>query len=546
MRRLYIDNVLIDIDEKTAIGIDIVSFDVKKPGVRRVKISNSFTIPRTNHNLQTIGYIGGVQSTSQKVYSALRCEYYVNNTQFIKDAKIQVQSVADRIELFVYERGTIWDEMRGYSWLFFQQKFLEYLSVPKSGSEFTGTYSDFLSPYATTTGSNGLILPVCRANDLDTTQIMYLSGYSGALSGLLDQSGAHAYTFLKTIFEFIESEFSINFYTAETFTGNIFEDPVFDTSVLNLRDIYVGKNATGYYWNIYTQIFFQGKYLNTFESEETPDKTLYDLVISIIQRFNLILSVQDDGYKLKRFDNLQDSEVVDFSGNMVLPYEFKPYIDGYGKESVIKFKTVEEGISEQTNAKKLSCNNENIENKVDLITISGFIPTFSTGDILTTEITPNLNTKKSFTDFKIFTIDGTASEIVFLSLKDTTSEPGVIDTAGFNNMPKISLLDMTGEYLLLDEALNYPIYYEVKKWMNSNEIRDFDQGKQYYIRELNGAFYVNNIKGFNPELSKQPVTIELIKISDATPSGIITEEVVWLDGVGDNWQDGTGDNWTTN
>ena len=97
MRILYINNILIDIDDNTAIGIDIQSYDVKNPAVNKFKVSNSFSIPITNNNLKAIGFIGRQFSTSKTIYNELLCDYYVNNTQFIKKAKVRIEEIDERI-----------------------------------------------------------------------------------------------------------------------------------------------------------------------------------------------------------------------------------------------------------------------------------------------------------------------------------------------------------------------------------------------------------------------------------------------------------------
>ncbi len=50
-------------------------------------------------------------------------------------------------------------------------------------------------------------------------------------------------------------------------------------------------------------------------------------------------------------------------------------------------------------------------------------------------------------------------------------------------------------------------------------------------------FYV-----INPEKSKKPTTLELIRISDKTPPANPDLEV-WVDGVVDDWVDGETDVW---
>jgi hypothetical protein len=65
----------VDIDDKTAIGITLQSFDIKDPSVRKISISNSFTIPKTAHNMKILESVGNVQSLSDIVYRTVVVEY---------------------------------------------------------------------------------------------------------------------------------------------------------------------------------------------------------------------------------------------------------------------------------------------------------------------------------------------------------------------------------------------------------------------------------------------------------------------------------------
>ena len=89
---------------------------------------------------------------------------------------------------------------------------------------------------------------------------------------------------------------------------------------------------------------------------------------------------------------------------------------------------------------------------------------------------------------------------------------------------------LSGEYYGLESILEYPVYYEVKKWLTLYDITELEFFKKYYIRELNGCFFLNKISGFNPEKSNEPTTIELIKVSDETPYTPYVD--FWVDGIG--------------
>ena len=112
MRLLRIDNIDVDIDEQTAIGVNYQSYDIKQVGKRFVNITNTFNIPATNHNLAIFGNAQNVQSLSTDIYSSSICNYWTNNEQLIKNAKCRVESINERISLFVYEKADIWDVLK--------------------------------------------------------------------------------------------------------------------------------------------------------------------------------------------------------------------------------------------------------------------------------------------------------------------------------------------------------------------------------------------------------------------------------------------------
>ena len=87
MRLLKISGKHVDIDEQTAIGIDISCYDVKDPSVRKINTSNSFSIPRTGNNDLLFGLAGNVSATWQQVYELNSVEYYINNEKFITGQK---------------------------------------------------------------------------------------------------------------------------------------------------------------------------------------------------------------------------------------------------------------------------------------------------------------------------------------------------------------------------------------------------------------------------------------------------------------------------
>ena len=524
MRILKINGVIANIDNATAIGIDLQTYDVKEPVYRKVKISNSFTIPITNLNLELIGRIGGPQNVSQTIYNVITCDYFINNTQYIFTAKLRVQKVKHdiqankekgRIEIFVFEKADIWDTLKGVQWGDFVSAYFDSLVIgglPDSSAQVAGSWSDFITPYTLLAGSNELFIPIYVGNDAEGGNNKYLSRNYLDAGVTPSESGSGMCTFIKSIFEYIEDTYSVDFNTGTVFDGNIWDDVIGSGMYTVIRDIFPLFD-TGYYFEIITasgglQYMTNGLY------EETRDKTLYDLVLAFFHKLNVIISPQEDGsYKLRRFDDLETlAEVVDFSGNIEGLPEFIPFVPGYNQNSNIKIASIEEGLADTTSQRVLTSLNKNIDLEKELFKINEYVGNVTDQGVWD-DFVPIVSTVTSFKNFKFFVNNG----------QDTNGcdvriiEGGGDISTNVSDMFYAAFYSLAGEYTLLDTALNYPKYYEVKKWLNSLDLLNFEFFKLYWIRELNGSFFVNKIKGFNPEKSKQATEMELLRVSDRTP-----------------------------
>jgi len=550
MRILRINDIIADIDDETALGITLQSYDIKDVANTFVNVSNTFSIPRTSKNLSLFGNPQDAQSTNTKIYELSTVEYWIDNEQFLRNAKVKVTEINERINLFIYQKDTVWDELKSLDWPTLGSELITWLqdtgSLPSVTNQYTGTYADLITGY--TTATEGIVLPFYNGNLYN--QEFTLSGFTYALetsnSILLDDNrgttkykGGHFCIYIKTIFEFFEYKYGVSFSTSgSSLTGNIFNDAIASKMVIPIRDLVLQKD-TGYYFRFaptILQVPFVYSYFYPFtDVEDKPDKTASDFVNAFINHFNLIKDefYIDDVYTVRfaRFDDLETlADVVDFSSLISRVNTFKPTIEGYAQNTYIKFAEVYPGGSEYSNSKLLTVQNKNIDITTDLFEIDGYVPN------LTESFYLDLSLIESFSTF------------VFIELSETTESKNVIflpngtilgeSTAADMFIAKLYNLD--DEYNFLNEAISYPKYYEVEKWLRISDLKDFEFFKQYYIRELNGSFFINKISGFNPEKSKQATTIELLKISNRTPnpSG---DTFFWVDGVDDIFADGSGD-----
>ncbi len=149
MQLLKINNSIVDIDEQTAIGLDIQSYDITNPGQRKINISNTFTIPKTSNNINILGWDGNIHNINSTIYNQLICDYYVDNVKLVSNAKIRIDQISDRISIFVFQKSDIWEQIKNYTFTTFQTEFFAWMVannlIRHSGNKYSGTLGNFLN-----------------------------------------------------------------------------------------------------------------------------------------------------------------------------------------------------------------------------------------------------------------------------------------------------------------------------------------------------------------------------------------------------------------
>jgi len=666
-RLLRINDIEVNIDEKTSIGLDLQSYDVKDVGKAFVTVSNTFNVPLTSNNLSIFGLANDPQSKSTKVYETAICNYWLNNDKIINNAKIRVENINDRINLFIFEKQDFWEDIKRDLWPDFVDELLVWLNsekgLPIQSDPFTGLGSAFLDSYYSSTSGvflpyfignfgdyvsvgqrqaiqtkltgtgtpfnpsmnvvvshpllgsetiyvaisgfttlatlaaaaaillnsntvvsqyfiassdgDSIILTRNVATALDSSTNMAIVSFSsfvnsnptstilypgiptgteflettydyGNIGGAIylrretnDESGigGHFCVYVRTLFEFIEYKYNVNLLTSGgVLPANIWDDVIAQKLYIPIRelDVYMRDG------NSFFRINRTDSFLPLTEQKDKADKLVYDFVVSFMNHLNIIKDEfkvgSDNIIRFARFDDIEDiAEVVDFSGKITGTPNFKPRIDGYAQNNYIKFKEVYPEGSDLANSKLLTCLNVNLDINADLIEIDAYVPSIINSN---SESYSYLGDKESFNTFTFYISDTyTSREIVtwYYEYSDTLYffvEQRVMQIAEIYNL--------ADEYNFLDEIIDYPKMYDVEMWLTMEDIRNFEFFKQYWIKELNGAFFINKISGFNPEKSKNPTKVELLKIGNRTP---VTPPDLnyWADGVEDAFVDGEFD-----
>ena len=413
-RRVYINEELADIDDQTAIGIDISPFDPINLNTRKMRASNKFSIPRTFKNRSLLGYIGEIQSLDNIAYAEIKFEYYVFNTLLLGGKLIVDRWDNDRYYLIGYQKADVFQWMQEIPYLDFIDSFLaDYLGpvagvpvYPSYGNhpfkqglfrhfrttgtawgtaswipelQFLGTYND------KTADSFDITDPLTEnitfgINYLDTTNPD--NRYS-------DNTGSHFCTLFTYIMDYVEREYSgsipVDFHrTDAALVGNVFMDTIVQKTYIRMQGInaqpvanmIIGKNSISF--TTTNQEAGGGRWI-TNDAIQNEGKTLYDIFSAYIKLFGVVIDTKfiggTDHYYLRRIDDIDSSDIVNFSGNIDLEKTAFVMPAGIAQENYIVHKGVSSGNSEYLASKKVICNNKNFKFKQKIIEIDSYIGT---------------------------------------------------------------------------------------------------------------------------------------------------------------------------
>jgi hypothetical protein len=547
MRLARINGKNIDIDERTALGLTLQSYDVKKPGQRFVNITNTFSIPATSKNLAIFGFASNPQTTSTKIYEQSTFDYWVDNVHLVIDSRVRVDEISDRIKLFAYQKPSVWDEIKLVKWPDFVSDFVTWMQdnkgLPSKASPFAGNFGEFLEPY--TESTEGILLPFYFGNLYNYEPVKDSGIFAEDANNIWlrkwgegedKADGGHFCVYVKTIFEYIESKYSVNFLTTGgEALGNIWDDAIAPKIYIPIRDLAVRNNTAG--TSFYFEYDSDSRFLPLTNQKDKAGKTHYGSVNGFMQHFNIIIDDliinNSPAIRMARFDDLELlAEVVDWSDNFTGIPSFVPFINGYAIENTITFKEIYEEGDELLNSKVLTCGNKNLDASTDLFSIDAYVPSFLP---INGGIVPDMSPKESFKTFAYFINDGLSDDIINIHIEESGNQ----QTATFR-LQKSAVYSLDGEYNLIDQVLDTPRFYTHDKWLKLNDILNLEFFKLYYIKQLGGAYFLNKVASFNPQKSNKATKLELIKISNRTPISPPDLDY-WADGVLDAWTDGTGD-----
>jgi len=514
MRILRINNQTCDIDDDTSIGINLQSFSISDPEKRFVNNSNSFSLPLTAKNYKIFDFGGNPQNLSTSLYDLKFCDYFIDSIKLIDNGQIYVTEISDRIYLSICDNKDIFDELKKYKWNDFVYDFLvwqyDYKNLPSPENPYQGTFLNFCTQFANTT--EGIILSYYIGNlalydDPNTPDVDYIEKKDDIwLQYQFNETsakclGGHFSIFIKSIFEFLEYKYGYDFGTQNPENDNIFSDTVATQMFIPARSLGIEYD---YVNGSFAFEYGTGGIFEPYENVEDKDeKTLYDVVKAFILYFNLTVTPDFNKkiIRLRRFDEINNANVIDWSNKIIGDYKFKPIIDNYNQNNIIGFGKIYEGGNELQYSKNIVCKNKNIpigDGSSKIITIGCFIPSF-------VDDVPYLAKEEALNEIQFF-VKGEQKQI-----KISISQEGQAANA-IVFVYTAAIYSLDDEYNFFQSVIEYPKIYEIKAFLSLIDIININHFSRYYINNLNGYFILEKISGYNPDKTDQPTTVTLIKI----------------------------------
>jgi hypothetical protein len=592
MRVLKINNIIVDIDENTSIGIDIQCYDIKNPAKRKMNVSNNFSLPKTTKNLELLYFPGSPFFGSPiNFYSnKLTVKYYIQNVLLV-DGYVRVDKITnERIYMIIHSTKDIWDDLKKSPWLdlndysnSFTYKYLRWAGLPipddkatyddSGGLGFAGFITDYVNnTYIKSPSFNSNFFNVTNGSVSGTPALAEDVKNKTFFYNYFDEQqyngyGAHWCIPLAYIFAYIEDTYSVKFYwQGGGFIGNIFSTDFVQKICIHTPDIVTDIESVGgvlYAWfdNLWKKLYLDKtspyiyiknndlKYPEYKNVWDKADKTLMDLVQDFINYFNLIVDyIQvngEDVIALRSFDDMDsflNQNVVNFSGKIGKNWTYNALLPNVGGRNYIKFKNLHSGADEYAYSKLIDLEPYSIDNESDLLDIDAYIGT--TVDWGNSEFVPNLSEDGAFKNFVFLYVNGLVTDKVKYNYNKKSgfnSEVyySVSGSTGFD-CPLAQYISLTNQYTLFESILKPLCFYEIEKYLTIHDISSLQFFNQHYIKEFGGAFFINKITGFNPDKSNSPTKLEIIRISGKMPDPLIGNLDYYCDGAGVFFCDGAG------
>ena len=101
-KQLYIDGILMDMSEETAITLDIKSNLFRDITKMTANTTYTINLPKTAHNMAVLEFAGKPSTSSKYPYIFHTARYFRNGLEIIRNGRASVLSVKETIEISIY------------------------------------------------------------------------------------------------------------------------------------------------------------------------------------------------------------------------------------------------------------------------------------------------------------------------------------------------------------------------------------------------------------------------------------------------------------
>ena len=101
-QQLYIDGILMDMSEETAITLDIKSNLFRDITKMTANTTYTINLPKTAHNMAVLEFAGKPSTSSKYPYILHTARYFRNGLEIIRNGRASVLSVKETIEISIY------------------------------------------------------------------------------------------------------------------------------------------------------------------------------------------------------------------------------------------------------------------------------------------------------------------------------------------------------------------------------------------------------------------------------------------------------------
>lgn len=503
MIRAYLNKIELKLFPEIAMGITIENFNISDIPNRRIDRTNSIKVPKAG-NEAAFEFSSIPNAPTDFMYNAYSFDLVVDGIK-------------------IYENGRAFitgEDEKSYTLNITNNKNI--IDLLKSINLATLYESDTVNLITTTTWfylfyqkRNGFRIDYFfDADDTPTLNEYRFRTWEKYLSIYID-----------TIFTKIEADYDI------TFSGNLLTNADF----LEMRIPMVSSNLKRD--NGTLDIYVDDIVIH-------DSLTAWDLIKSVLQLFCGVFKINGTDMELQKFDDLDVTTPVDWSGKLVSKTK-KFSVPDTAQKNFIKYASAD-NVDKDQNSTVIECNNLNLPYEKDLTTMkvkllpylnmNQYYTNASVDPLLFMEmpilemVFPGLPTDptpekvKGIKDLLIFVDSaeyiGATLAIWLYYYHEVTLVPHVWEIASFNgsliddaDTTIVKYYDFSGNYSLIETMLTDPVFYETELLLNIIDIYEFDHFKAVKIDELEGVFYVNRISNFLATKPGVPTKVELIKIS---------------------------------